>query len=67
MCTMKTKMAACCTAFPANDWIGYLPNFKAHPFGGYQTWMGPHNYADPGTGERVADQIVSMLKELAGK
>jgi hypothetical protein len=29
--------------------------------------MGPHNYAEPGTGERVADQIASMLEELAGK
>jgi hypothetical protein len=51
----------------ANDWIGYLPNLEAHQFGGYQTWMGLHSYAEPGTGERVADQIVSMLEELAGK
>ena len=51
----------------ANDWIGYLPNAEAHQFGGYQTWMGLHSYAEPGTGERVADQIVSMLNELAGK
>ncbi|MEX0676542.1 MAG: hypothetical protein WD063_05670 [Pirellulales bacterium] len=51
----------------ANDWIGYLPNLEAHQFGGYQTWMGLHSYAEPGTGERMADQIVSMLEELAGK
>jgi hypothetical protein len=51
----------------ANDWIGYLPNLEAHQFGGYQTWMGLHSYAEEGTGERVADQIVSMLEELAGK
>jgi hypothetical protein len=51
----------------ANDWIGYLPNLEAHEFGGYQTWMGLHSYAEPGTGERVADQIVSMLAELHGK
>ncbi len=49
----------------ANDWIGYLPNLEAHQFGGYQTWMGLHSYAEPGTGERVADQIVGMLEELA--
>ncbi len=48
----------------ANDWIGYLPNLEAHQFGGYQTWMGLHSYAEPGTGERVADQIVDMLEEL---
>ncbi|MEX0978178.1 MAG: hypothetical protein WDZ48_04975 [Pirellulales bacterium] len=51
----------------ANDWIGYLPNLEAHQFGGYQTWMGLHSYAEQGTGERVADQIVGMLEELAPK
>jgi hypothetical protein len=50
----------------ANDWIGYLPNHEAHRFGGYQTWMGLHSYAEPGTGERVADEIVNMLEELSG-
>jgi len=49
----------------ANDWIGYLPNLEAHQLGGYQTWMGLHSYAEPGTGERVADTAVEMLKELA--
>jgi hypothetical protein len=51
----------------ANDWIGYLPNREAHELGGYQTWMGLHSYAEEGTGERVADTIVEMLNELAGK
>jgi hypothetical protein len=49
----------------ANDWIGYLPNLEAHELGGYQTWMGLHSYAEPGTGERMAERIVDMLKELA--
>ncbi|MGD9720701.1 MAG: hypothetical protein AB7O59_16140 [Pirellulales bacterium] len=49
----------------ANDWVGYLPNLEAHEFGGYQTWMGLHSYAEPGTGERVADQVVAMLEELS--
>ncbi len=51
----------------ANDWIGYLPDREAHRLGGYQTWMGLHSYAEPGTGERVADEVVSMLEELARK
>jgi hypothetical protein len=51
----------------ANDWIGYLPNREAHQMGGYQTWMGLHSYAEEGTGERVADEVVHMLNELAGK
>ena len=49
----------------ANDWIGYLPNREAHELGGYQTWMGFHSYAEPGTGERIADEAVAMLQELA--
>jgi hypothetical protein len=49
----------------ANDWIGYLPDRKGHELGGYQTWTGLHSYAEPGTGERVADEVVAMLNELA--
>ncbi len=49
----------------ANDWIGYLPNLEAHKLGGYQVWTGYHSYAEPGTGERIADETVAMLKELA--
>lgn len=49
----------------ANDWIGYLPNLEGHKLGGYQVWTGHHSYAEPGTGERIADTAVEMLKELA--
>ncbi len=49
----------------ANDWIGYLPDRKGHRLGGYQTWMGLHCYAEEGTGERMADEVVQMLEELA--
>lgn len=49
----------------ANDWIGYLPNLEGHKLGGYQVWTGHHSYAEPGTGERIADLAVEMLKELA--
>lgn len=48
----------------ANDWIGYLPDLEAHRLGGYQTWTGLHSYAEPGTGERMADAAVAMLDEL---
>jgi len=48
----------------ANDWIGYLPDRKAHELGGYQTWTGLHSFSEPGTGEAVADEIVRMLGEL---
>ncbi|HXG49514.1 MAG TPA: neutral/alkaline non-lysosomal ceramidase N-terminal domain-containing protein, partial [Methylomirabilota bacterium] len=49
----------------ANDWIGYLPDREGHRLGGYQTWTGLHSYAEPGTGERMADEAVKMLQELA--
>jgi neutral ceramidase len=49
----------------ANDWIGYLPDRKAFDLGGYQTWTGLHSYAEPGTGERMADAAVGLLDELA--
>lgn len=49
----------------ANDWIGYLPNREGHKLGGYQVWTGYHSYAEPGTGERVADAAVDLLKQLA--
>ncbi len=48
----------------ANDWIGYLPDLEGHKLGGYQVWTGFHSYAEPGTGERIADAAVEMLKEL---
>jgi hypothetical protein len=51
----------------ANDWIGYLPDREAHGLGGYQTWMGFHSFAEPGTGERMADDVIAMLNELASK
>ena len=49
----------------ANDWIGYLPNLEGHKLGGYQVWTGLHSYAEPGTGERLVDEAVAMLQELA--
>lgn len=49
----------------AGDWIGYLPDREGHELGGYQTWMGLHSYSEPGTGERIVDETVAMLEELA--
>ena len=49
----------------ANDWMGYLPDREAHTLGGYQTWMGLHSYAEEGTGERMVDECIRMLQQLA--
>ena len=52
----------------SNDWIGYLPDREGHQLGGYQVWTGFHSYAEPGTGERVVEMALDMLKEVsAGK
>jgi hypothetical protein len=48
----------------ANDWIGYVGDREAYKLGGYQLWMGLHSYCEPGTGERMVDQAVAMLREL---
>jgi hypothetical protein len=49
----------------ANDWIGYVPDADAFKLGGYQVWTGFHSYVEPGTGERIVDEAVAMLRELA--
>jgi len=51
----------------ANDWIGYVPDQDAFKLGGYQVWTGFHSYCEPGTGERIVDEAVAMLKELAAQ
>jgi hypothetical protein len=49
----------------ANDWIGYIPDREAFKLGGYQVWTGLHSYVEPGTGERIVDELGKMLDELA--
>jgi hypothetical protein len=49
----------------ANDGIGYVPDQDAFKLGGYQVWTGYHSYGEPGTGERIVDEAVAMLRELA--
>ena len=49
----------------ANDYVGYLPDKKAHELGGYQTWTGLHSFAAPGTGERVVDAAIQIVADLS--
>ena len=46
----------------ANDWIGYLPDQEGFKLGGYQTWVGFHCPAEPGTGENIVKEAVELLK-----
>jgi hypothetical protein len=49
----------------ANDWIGYVGDREAYGLGGYQVWMGLHSYVEPGTGERMVDEVLELLNGLA--
>ncbi len=49
----------------ANDWIGYLPDMSGYKLGGYQVWTGYRSYAEVGAGERLVDETVAMLHEVA--
>lgn len=51
----------------ANDWIGYVPDAEAFDLGGYQVWTGFHSYVARGTGEKLVDEVVSLLEELASE
>jgi hypothetical protein len=62
----RSPMQRTLVAELANDWIGYVGDRQAYELGGYQVWMGLHSYVEPGTGERMVEEIVAMLKELDG-
>ncbi len=49
----------------ANDYIGYTPDKRGFEQGGYQAWMGLHDYTEKGTGELLAEEAVGLLKKLA--
>jgi neutral ceramidase len=48
----------------ANDYIGYIPDRRAHDLGGYQTWTGLHSFVEPGMGERIVAEAVKLLDRL---
>jgi hypothetical protein len=48
----------------ANDYIGYVPDAEAYTLGGYQTWTGLHSFVEPGTGEKIVDECVTLLRSL---
>ncbi len=48
----------------ANDWVGYIPDKHAYDLGGYQVWTGLHSYLERGTGEKMVDVAVDLLREL---
>ena len=50
----------------ANDYVGYIPDQKAYELGGYQTWTGLHSWVERGTGERMVDEAVALLRKLKG-
>ncbi|MDR3633188.1 MAG: hypothetical protein P4L84_05075 [Isosphaeraceae bacterium] len=47
----------------ANDYVGYIPDSRAFDKGGYQVWTGLHSYLEKGSGEKIVDAAVELLKE----
>ena len=48
----------------ANDYIGYIPDEEGFDLGGYQVWTGFHSFVERGTGERMVDEVVRLLRRL---
>ena len=48
----------------ANGMMGYLPTRAAFSRGGYETTLGPPSIMAPGTGERIADTVIALIKEV---
>ncbi|MCS7191396.1 MAG: hypothetical protein NZ937_00220 [Armatimonadetes bacterium] len=49
----------------ANDWIGYIPDEEGFRLGGYQVWTGFHSFVEKGTGEKILEETISLLKALS--
>jgi hypothetical protein len=50
----------------ANDWVGYIPTDKAFEEGGYETELGTHSMAAPGTEGQWVETALGLLRQLAG-
>ena len=48
----------------ANDEVGYIPDREGYSLGGYQTWVCGHSQLEPGTGEAMVQEALSLLEEL---
>jgi neutral ceramidase len=48
----------------ANDYIGYIPDRHAFDLGGYQVWTGLHSFLEPGTGEAIVAESITLLDRL---
>jgi neutral ceramidase len=48
----------------ANDYVGYIPDERSYARGGYQVWTGLHSYVEKGSGEKIVDTAVELLKEF---
>lgn len=48
----------------ANDYVGYVPDARAFDKGGYQVWTGLHSYLEKGSGEKIVDAAVDLLRQI---
>lgn len=48
----------------ANGMVGYVPTIEAFRRGGYETTLGPPSKVAPGSGEKLAEAAIGLLKTL---
>jgi hypothetical protein len=46
----------------ANGHVGYIPHLEAFARGGYECTFGPPSYMAPGTGEKLADAAIELIR-----
>lgn len=49
----------------SNDYIGYIPTAEAFEQGGYELFNARSSKVARGTGERIASEVVSLLRQIA--
>jgi hypothetical protein len=49
----------------ANDYAGYLPTAEHHKLGGYETWRARSSYLAVDAEEKLRNQALKLLKQLA--
>jgi neutral ceramidase len=60
----RSPYAVTAAAELCNDTTGYIPTLEAFGQGGYETFRSRWARVVPGSGEKLADELVEMLTEV---
>ncbi|MBX9582375.1 MAG: hypothetical protein K2X87_18895 [Gemmataceae bacterium] len=63
----KSPLAGTFTVELANGSEGYIPPAEQHPLGGYTTWPARSAALEVGAEAKIADAVLGLLEEVAGK